>query len=132
MEDIWDETTHIWSVRLMTTRDPSNTFGVVKSFIWPGAYAFAKGRVVDNIYIGFGMKAVGRNYYPPKLPQIMTQYPIGPEIMEITDPSVIAEEAWRLAHLRNPSLSILEEEGELDDDDDADDNDDDEKDDDEY
>lgn len=48
-----------------------------------------------NIYIGWGHKYNAYNYSPPNMPPIQDQYKIGPEIMEIRDPTVAEEEEYR-------------------------------------
>lgn len=111
--DCADVVAQAWDVHMVCTRDIYNTITLCKSRLWPGAFAFACGRLSDCMYYGFGVKAVDRNYSPPHLPGVLTQYPIGPEIMEIRDPTVEEEEAWRLAHLpKEISLFGEEEMGE--------------------
>jgi len=48
-----------------------------------------------NVYIGWGHKYNAYNYSPPNMPSIQDQYKIGPEIMEMNDPTVEEEEAYR-------------------------------------
>lgn len=40
---------------------------------------------------------------PPLMPEVQEQYQLGPEVMEISDPSFQTEEAFRIAHYP-PSL----------------------------
>lgn len=40
------------------------------------------------------------------MPPVQDQYRIGPEVMEIRDPTFEEEEAYRIAHLPPPPLSI--------------------------
>ena len=56
-------------------------------------------RTFANVYIGMGQKFTPYNYSPPGMSMIQEQYKIGPEIMEIQEPSLKAEEAYRTAHL---------------------------------
>lgn len=51
-----------------------------------------------NVYIGWGHKYNAYNYSPPSMPPIQDQYKIGPEIMEISDPTVEEEKRNRLVH----------------------------------
>lgn len=39
------------------------------------------------------------NFTPLPLPPIQAEYPLGPEIMEMSDPTGAQEEEWRIAHL---------------------------------
>lgn len=56
------------------------------------------------------------NFSPTPLPPVEQDYEIGPEIMEILDPTGAEEEAWRIAHLPKekppPQLGAGEELGE--------------------
>ena len=61
------------------------------------------------MYIGWGNKYFAYNYSPPPMPQVLDEYKIGPEVMEITDPSFEEEEAYRIAHLPPPPKEILGE-----------------------
>lgn len=51
------------------------------------------------MYIGWGHKYVAYSYSPPPMPPVLDQYKVGPEIMEIQDPTFEQEEAYRIAHL---------------------------------
>lgn len=53
-----------------------------------------------NMYIGWGHKYNAYNYSPSDMPPVQDQYKIGPEIMEIRDPTV-KEEGYQLP----PTLS---------------------------
>lgn len=52
-----------------------------------------------TIYVGWGHKYNAYNYSPSNMPPVQDQYKIGPEIMEIRDPTVKEEEAYRLTRL---------------------------------
>lgn len=52
--------------------------------------------------LGFGHKYLSQNFSPMPLPVVAQDYPIGPEIMEVLDPSGADEEEWRIAHLPKP------------------------------
>ncbi|KAK2580599.1 hypothetical protein KPH14_007718 [Odynerus spinipes] len=117
-----------WTARQSSHVQVDTAVALVRSNIWPGAYAFAVDRRFANVYIGWGHKYTAYNYSPPSMPPVQDQYKIGPEIMEITDPTFEEEEAYRIAHLPPPPLSIgegeeeeLEEEEEEEEDDDEDD-----------
>lgn len=97
-EDTTNEKIPPWTMRITQTNNPKNAIIIARSNLWPGAFAFNVQRVLDNIYFGFGFKYVTRNFSPIPLPDLDEEYPMGPEIMEINDPTVEEEEAWRLAH----------------------------------
>ncbi|XP_049828409.1 radial spoke head protein 6 homolog A isoform X2 [Schistocerca gregaria] len=111
-EDAALETMPAWSVRIGSQIVKDTAIAFVRSNLWPGAFAFAAGRKSDNIYLGWGHKYVAHNYSPPGMESIQTEYPLGPEIMEIEDPSVEQEEAWRLAHEKKKARPEEEEEEE--------------------
>lgn len=49
-------------------------------------------RICATIYIGWGQKYNAHNHSPEGMPDIQQEYPIGPEIMEMTDPTFAEEE----------------------------------------
>lgn len=51
---------------------------------------------------GSGLKHLEENFSPTPLSDVQQDYPIGPEIMEMLDPSGIEEERWRIDHLPKP------------------------------
>lgn len=61
-------------------------------------------------FIGFGHKYMAHNFSPVPLPPVQQDYPLGPEIMEMTDPTGAEEEQWRIDHLPKPPP--VKEEGE--------------------
>lgn len=65
---------------------------------------FIKIILVFFLFKGNGLKHLQQNYSPTPLPPVQQDYPIGPEIMEMTDPSGIDEERWRIDHLPKPKL----------------------------
>lgn len=83
-------------------------------------------RKFDNIYIGDGQKFTAYNHSPMPLQEIQEEYPLGPEIMEIADPTPEQEEEWRLAHEEKKNLGEEGEEEEEANDGDYDDEDDEE------
>lgn len=46
------------------------------------------------------------------MPPVQQDYPVGPEILEITDPTGAQEEGWRIAHLPKPKPPKVEDEEE--------------------
>ncbi|CRL02367.1 CLUMA_CG015204, isoform A [Clunio marinus] len=54
-----------WTIRLS---DVVETLVSVQSHVWPGAFAFVKDRICDNIYIGYGLKSSSTNATPPAIP----------------------------------------------------------------
>lgn len=95
-EDTWKW--QPWTIRQSQIYNPSQSMVVIRSNIWPGAFSFAQLRNHDSLYAGWGYKCVERNYSPIGIPGIESEYPVGPEVMEIMDPTLEEEEAWRLAH----------------------------------
>ncbi|XP_068176323.1 radial spoke head protein 6 homolog A-like [Antennarius striatus] len=76
-----------WSLRMSSNLTSQHAAAVLRSNLWPGAYAYACEKKFENIYIGWGVKYNGGGYSPsvPPLPQ--NEYPSGPEITEDVDPS---------------------------------------------
>lgn len=61
-------------------------------------------RKFENMYFGWGHKHLPYGYSVPVLPYPEYEYDLGPEIMEIQDPTVEVEQAWRVAHkIKTPS-----------------------------
>lgn len=58
------------------------------------------------------MKYEATNFSPMPLPPVEQDYPIGPEVMEIEDPTGQQEEDWRVAHLPPPPKEGADEEEE--------------------
>uniref|UniRef100_UPI0037E71F8C radial spoke head protein 6 homolog A n=1 Tax=Semicossyphus pulcher TaxID=241346 RepID=UPI0037E71F8C len=86
-----------WSSKVSSTLTSQHAIAVLRSNLWPGAYAYACGKKFDNIYVGWGLKYAGEGYSPPvpSLPQ--KEYPSGPEITEAMDPSLEEEQALKEA-----------------------------------
>ncbi|XP_011689369.1 PREDICTED: radial spoke head protein 6 homolog A [Wasmannia auropunctata] len=97
-----------WIARQSSYIQPDIAIALVRSNIWPGAFAFAVGKHFATMYIGWGHKHNAYNYSPSDMPSVQDQYKIGPEIMEIQDPTAKEEEAYQLMRLP-PALSIEEE-----------------------
>ncbi|XP_017890081.1 radial spoke head protein 6 homolog A [Ceratina calcarata] len=101
-----------WTGVQSTRVQPDQAVALIRSNVWPGAFAFASGRRFANIYVGWGYKYNAYNYSPPSMPPVQDQYKVGPEIMEIQDPTFEQEEAWRIAHLPPPPVIPMGEEEE--------------------
>ena len=113
-EDVMQEMIQPWSIKSSSMLLPASGVVLVRSNLWPGAYAFAKDRTFDNIYIGWGLKLSVEGFSPSYLPQRQNEYELGPEIMEVDDPSPQMEEAWRDTHRPPPlPMPVPEEEGGL-------------------
>ncbi|XP_044755603.1 radial spoke head protein 4 homolog A [Coccinella septempunctata] len=111
-EDAQIESIPAWSVRSSSKIMEEFAVAVVRSHLWPGAYCFAtQGKLFQNIYLGNGLKYLVTNFSPDPLPPIQQDYPQGPEIMEMFDPTGAEEEDWRIAHLPKPK-PVGPEEGE--------------------
>lgn len=102
-EDASLETTTPWTVRSTSIIMDMYPLVLVRSNLWPGAYALTTPtKSFYNIYLGFGLKYMPTNYSPTPLPQVQQEYPVGPEILEVLDPSGHEEEQWRIDHLPKP------------------------------
>ncbi|XP_020297326.1 radial spoke head protein 6 homolog A, partial [Pseudomyrmex gracilis] len=97
-----------WTVRQSSYVQSDTAVAFVKSNIWPGAFAFAAGKRFANVYIGWGHKHYAYNYNPSQMPPVQDQYSIGPEVMEINDPTVEEEKAYQMTRSL-PTKEILEE-----------------------
>lgn len=109
-EDAQIESVPAWSVRSSSKILEEFAVALVRSHLWPGAYCFAtQGKLFQNIYLGNGLKYLVTNFSPTPLPPIQQDYPSGPEIMEMYDPTGAEEEDWRIAHLPKPKAKGPEE-----------------------
>lgn len=82
-------------------------------------------RKFENVYFGWGHKHLPQGFSPVPLPHPEYEYDLGPEIMEIQDPTVEVEEAWRLAHKKKPPPAEGEEGEEAEEEEEEEDEDDD-------
>uniref|UniRef100_A0A0D9RTB7 Radial spoke head component 4A n=1 Tax=Chlorocebus sabaeus TaxID=60711 RepID=A0A0D9RTB7_CHLSB len=96
-EDLEIQNIPPWTTRLSSNLIPQYAIAVLQSNLWPGAYAFSNGKKFENFYIGWGHKYSPDNYTPPVPPPVYQEYPSGPEITEMDDPSVEEEQAFRAA-----------------------------------
>ncbi|KYO37951.1 radial spoke head protein 6 homolog A [Alligator mississippiensis] len=110
-----------WTAQLSTNLVPQYAVAVIQSNLWPGAYAFATGKKFDNIYLGWGHKYSPDNYIPPLPPPVQAEYPSGPEITEMSDPTVEEEQALRAA--QEEALAAAEEMEEMEEEEDDDEDD---------
>lgn len=102
----------VWQLKRAQNFNPSQSMVVMHSLLWPGAVAFAQLRNQDCLYVGWGQKFVCRNVSPIAIPSIQSEYVIGPEIMEVTDPTVEEEDLWRRLHAPPQPYEEMNEEGE--------------------
>ncbi|CAL8253754.1 unnamed protein product [Merluccius merluccius] len=86
-----------WSTKMSSTLTPQYAVAVLRSNLWPGAHAYASGKIFENIYVGWGLKFAGEGHMPSLPPAPQTEYPSGPEVTEATDPSLEEEQALRAA-----------------------------------
>ncbi|CAD7692475.1 unnamed protein product [Nyctereutes procyonoides] len=106
-----------WTARLSCSLCPQYSVAVVRSNLWPGAYAYASGKKFENIYIGWGHKYSPDNFNPPLPAPIQQEYPRGPEVMEMSDPTVEEEQALKAAQEQALAAAEEEEEDEEEDED---------------
>ncbi|XP_004422305.1 PREDICTED: radial spoke head protein 4 homolog A isoform X1 [Ceratotherium simum simum] len=96
-EDLEIQNIPPWTTRLSSHLIPQYAVAVLRSNLWPGAYAFSNGKKFENFYIGWGHKYSPDSYTPPAPPSVYQEYPSGPAITEMDDPSVEDEQAFRAA-----------------------------------
>ncbi|XP_050590520.1 radial spoke head protein 6 homolog A [Bombus affinis] len=111
-EDAIEDSIIPWRVLQSSHVQLDQAVALIRSNIWPGAFAFACGRRFANVYIGWGHKYITYNYSPPSMPPVQDQYIIGPEIMEIQDPTFEQEEAYRISQMPPPPVIPMGEEEE--------------------
>ncbi|XP_071454114.1 radial spoke head protein 4 homolog A [Hetaerina americana] len=97
-EDTTTEFIAPWSATLSSKLDVDNAFAVIRSNIWPGAIAYCTSgpqQKFENFYVGWGHKYSAHSFTPPPMPPIQFEYALGPEVMEVMDPSTVEErEVW--------------------------------------
>lgn len=96
-------------------RNGGSTFHAEKLYIT--IFYFLIYRKFENLYIGWGHKYSPDSYTPPAAPPVCQEYPSGPEIKEMDDPSVEEEQALRAAQAAEVLSTEENEETEEDDDD---------------
>ncbi|KAM6154389.1 radial spoke head protein 6 homolog A [Erethizon dorsatum] len=97
-----------WTTRLSCSLCPQYSVAVARSNLWPGAYAFASGKKFENLYIGWGHKYSPDNFNPALPAPVQQEYASGPEITEMSDPTVEEEQALRAA--QEQALAAVEDE----------------------
>uniref|UniRef100_A0AAY4EN24 Radial spoke head component 4A n=1 Tax=Denticeps clupeoides TaxID=299321 RepID=A0AAY4EN24_9TELE len=85
-----------WSSRLSSALVPRFAVAYVRSNLWPGAHAYARGRKFQNVYIGWGVKSDAA-FSPALPPDPQREFPGGPEVTEEADPTPQEERALRAA-----------------------------------
>ncbi|KAM9667344.1 radial spoke head protein 4 homolog A isoform 1-T1 [Trichechus inunguis] len=120
-EDLEIQNIPPWTTRLSSNLIPQYAIAVLRSNFWPGAYAFSNGKKFENFYIGWGHKYSPDNYTPPVPPPVYQEYPSGPEITEMDDPSVEEEQVFRAA--QEAAILAAEKNEETEDEDEDDDDD---------
>ncbi|MEQ2242530.1 Radial spoke head protein 4 A [Ilyodon furcidens] len=105
-----------WTSKLSSILTSQYAIAVLRSNLWPGAFAYARGTKFENIYVGWGLKYVGEAYTPPGPPLPLNEYPSGSEITELLDPS--PEEEQDFKELLEEQEAVLEETDESEDDED--------------
>ncbi|XP_038206923.1 radial spoke head protein 6 homolog A [Zerene cesonia] len=102
-EDAQLEGLPAWRARSSTMLTPDRALVTIRSDVWPGAVAYATtGKKSECMYVGWGLKCQPPNFSPLQLPRPQDEYPVGPEVMEMADPTFADEEAYRIAHLPPP------------------------------
>ncbi|CAH2094845.1 unnamed protein product [Euphydryas editha] len=102
-EDSRLEGQNAWTARISSTLVPDRAVAILRSNVWPGAVAYSTtGKKSECLYFGWGLKSQPPNFCPLQLPRPQDEYVIGPEVMEMADPTFADEEAYRIAHLPPP------------------------------
>lgn len=109
-----------WTARISSKLVPQYAIAVVDSNLWPGAHAFAIAKTFENVYIGWGHKYCTENFSPEAPPAIQEEFPSGPEISEVDDPTPEQEAELRAAKEAEEEEEEDDEDGEeVDDEDDV-------------
>ena len=76
-----------WTIRTAPSgvAEGPNSYAVVSSLIWPGAFSCAYGRKYLNVYCGFGTKASFETYQPPVVPPILGEWVKGEEEEDLVE-----------------------------------------------
>ena len=114
------QSTKAWTVKISSNLIPQYACAFVRSNLWPGAYAFARGMVWENVYVGFGHKYGTTNYGPELPPLPVDEYGDGPEIGEVEDPSPEQEAKARVSEEQAGDEGEEEQEEEVDNEEDDD------------
>jgi len=84
-----------WSTYISSRVLPEYAVAVARSNRWPGAYALGKVRRFENVYIGWGQKYNIDCYTPPCPPNPEPEFADSSDVMEIEDPTVEEEQAFK-------------------------------------
>ena len=106
------QNTKAWTAKVSSNLIPQYACAFVRSNVWPGAFAFARGMVWENLYVGFGHKYDTKDYGPELPPIPANEYSDGPEIGEAEDPSPEEEAKARAAEAEEADEEEQEEEQE--------------------
>lgn len=107
-----------WTPKLSSKLIPQYAIAVMRSNLWPGAFAFAVEKKFENVYLGWGHKYSSENYSPPSTAPIQEEFPSTPQTTEIDDPTPEEEAALRAAQAEAEEAAEEEEEGEGEEEDD--------------
>ncbi|XP_055905533.1 radial spoke head protein 6 homolog A [Eupeodes corollae] len=100
-----------WSIRNSSNHCKINQLTILRSNLWPGAYSFTFEKYSDSIYFGWGSKYTARNVSLAHIPPIHVEYETS-DLIEVRDPTVEMEEAWRLFNEKKAFEEMIEEENE--------------------
>jgi len=117
-EDAEVENMPPWTPRLSSNLIPQYAIAIMHSNLWPGAHAFATEKKFENIYVGWGHKYAADNFSPQPVAGIQDEFPSGPEITEVEDPTPEEEAALRAAQQEAAENAEEMEEGEEEEDED--------------
>lgn len=110
-----------WTTRLTSIGNEKNGMVLLRSNLWPGSFTISSGKIMSNIYIGWGHKFSSRDYAPPALPPMQNEFSSDPELSVFQDPTVEQEEELRLMKERK-QMELEDEHDFVDSEDDENDN----------
>lgn len=97
-----------WTIRLAAPLSPARYSPVfLRNNRWPGAYTVGFNDKFANVYVGWGLKELGRPYSAPALPAVQVEYGNagGPgaaeDIVEKSDPTLEEEQAYNDANKKD-------------------------------
>lgn len=100
-----------WSAKVSSNLVSQFAISVIRSNLWPGAYAFALDKKFENVYVGWGHKYSVDNMNPQLPPMPQEEFVSGPEITEAEDPSPQDEAALKKAQEQAEEAGEEAEEG---------------------
>jgi len=117
--DMEIQNTKAWTTKISSHLIPQYACAYVRSNLWPGAYAFARGTIWENIYVGHGHKYTVTDYGPilPVIPA--NEYTDTLDIVEAEDPTA-EDEAKAKAAEEHVDEEGEEEQAEVDNEEDDD------------